>query len=371
MPATDFGSLSAAQKILWSARIWQAGRDSAFFPSNGFMSTGMNSPIQLINELTTTARGASAIMQLVTDLQNDGVVGDNRLEGQEEALFNDAQTINIDQMRHGVRNKGRLSEQKTVIRFRATAKDKLGFWMADKLDELMFLTLAGMAYTLKLDNSTRGTSQLPSLAFASDIVAPSSGRKAYAGTATSTASLTSADTLGWNLCVTLQAVAKRKRLKPIKSGGRDHYVLLTSTEGMKDLRKESTYQTNVGRAAPRGSNNPLFNNAVAVIDGIIIYEHNKVPTTLGLASSSKWGSGGTVDGSQSFLIGAQALGFAEVEAPEYTESDQTDHGNSPALGIRRMLGLLKPQFASLTDLDGSGLPTAQDFGVISLYHAQT
>ena len=45
-------------------------------------------------------------MQLVLDLQNDGVVGDNELEGNEEAMVNDAQTITIDQLRHGVKSKG-------------------------------------------------------------------------------------------------------------------------------------------------------------------------------------------------------------------------------------------------------------------------
>ena len=49
-----------------------------------------------------------------------------------------------------------MAEQATVIRFREeTSKEKLTFWLADKLDELMFLTLSGRAYTLKTDGTTR------------------------------------------------------------------------------------------------------------------------------------------------------------------------------------------------------------------------
>jgi N4-gp56 family major capsid protein len=368
MAATDFGALSSARKRVWSAAIWNAGRDSSFWFQNGFIGNGMNSVVQRITELTPTDRGDQCVLQLVNDLIGDGVVGDNILDGAEEALFNDSVIITIDQIRNGVRNKGAMAEQRTVIRFRTTAKDKLSYWLGDKLDELMFLTVSGVAYTLKMDGSTRATSQLPSLAFAADVTAPSSGRIKYAGTATTTATLVAGDTITWNTVIGLQAYAKRKRMRPIKEGGREYYIFLTSPEGLRDLKKDTTYQTNVGRAAPQGPDNPLFKNAVAVIDGVVIHEHNKVGTTLGLASGSWYGAGGLVQGGQSLLLGAQALGFAQLGGMSFSESDNTDYGNRPALGIGRMVGMVKPQFASLTDLTSS-LPTTQDFGVVSFYHA--
>lgn len=364
MAATDFGALDVARKKVWAAEIWQAGRDANFWMSNGFVGTGLNNVVQRITELTRTERGDECIMQLVADLQNDGVVGDNLLEGNEEALFNDAKSIHIDQLRHGVRSKGAMMEQRTVIRFRSTTKEKLSFWLADKLDEVMFLTAAGMAYTLKTDNSTRAGSQLPQLRFASDVVAPSSGRIRYANVATSTATLTGTDKLSWNMVVSAQAFAKRKKMRPIRAGGREYYALLVSTEQMRDLKTDSNYQTIVSRAAPRGSDNPLFRNAIAVVDGCILYDHNKVPTTLGLTSGNKYGSGGTVDGAQGLLLGAQALGLSTVSDTQYEESDNTDYHNRPAISVGRMIGVLKPQFTSIPDAN-----TEQDFGVISLYTA--
>lgn len=369
MAATDFGALSEGRKRLWSAEIWKAGRDQNFWMSNGFVGGGSNSPIQRIDDLTETERGRECIMQLVADLQGDGIVGDNLLEGSEEAMWNDSIVIKIDQLRHGVRSKGRMAEQATVIRFRTVGREKLGFWLADKIDELMFLTAAGITYDKKVDGTTRTGSQLPSLAFNADVTTPTSGRVMYAGAATSTATLTAGDKMTWNLIVSAQAFAKRKRIRPIRSGGREYYALLISTEQMRDLKTDTTYQTLVSKAGPRGDSNPLFKNAIAVVDGVVIYDHQKVYSTLGLASGSRWGAGGTVHGAQAMLMGAQALGFAKIGNADYNESDSTDYKNRPGMAIGTIIGMLKPRFKSLFDLDSGGAPTTQDFGLVSLYTA--
>lgn len=365
MPGTDFGALSTAQKRVWSAELWQAGRDQNFWFSNGFIGDGATSVIQRITALTETERGRVCVMSLVGDMEGDGVVGDNLLEGNEESLWNDTIEIRIDQLRNGVRSKGRMAEQATVIRFRAQAKDKLSFWMADKIDELGFLTISGIAYTSRLDGSARpNTSQLPQLSFASDVAAPTTGRRMFAGSATSTATLTAADKMQWNLIVNSQAYAKRKRIKPIRSGGREYYAMVLSTEQMRDLKTDPTYQTLVSRAAPRGNDNPLFKGATAVVEGVILYDHQKVPNTLGLANNSKWGAAGTVDGAQALLLGAQALGFAQLGNVEMNESDQTDYKNRPGLSVGRVIGFIKPAWRSIFDNR-----TRQDFGVMSLYTA--
>jgi N4-gp56 family major capsid protein len=365
MPATDFGALSTAQKRVWSAELWAAGRDQNFWFSNGFIGQGAGSVIQRITSLTETERGRVCVMSLVGDMEGDGVAGDNVLEGNEESLWNDTIEIRIDQLRNGVRSKGRMAEQATVIRFRAQAKDKLSFWLADKIDELGFLTIAGIAYTSKLDGTARvGTSQLPQLSFAADVTAPTTGRRMFAGAATSTATLTASDRMNWNLIVSAQAFAKRKRVKPIRSGGREYYAMVLSTEQMRDLKTDNTYQTLVSKAAPRGNDNPLFRGATAVVEGVILYDHQKTPNTLGLASTFKWGSGGTIDGAQALLLGAQALGFAQLGNVEMNESDNTDYANRPGLGIGRVIGFIKPAWRSIFDNR-----TRQDFGVVSLYTA--
>ena len=334
MAATDFGALSAARKKLWSEEVWTQGRDQSFWFANGFVGKGTKdttAPVHLVTEMTETERGDRAVMQLILDLQNDGVAGDAELEGNEEALVNDEQEITIDQFRNGVKSKGSMSVQRTVLRFRAQAKDKLAFWLSDKIDEMAFLMMSGRAFTLKLDGSARdANSQLSNLAFASSVAAATSNRVKFFGAGTAENDVVVGDTMAWNDIVGICAFAKRKRIKHMRMNGKDHHAIVMSTEQARDLKQDSTYQTNVRTAGPRGPGNVLFKNAFAVIDGIMLYEHPKVYNTLGLTSAvDKWGAGANVDGAQALLLGAQAMGLARIGNARWAESDNQDYEVHP------------------------------------------
>lgn len=365
---TDFGSWSDIRKKVYSDTISKQARDDNFWMSNGFMgkSTDDSSrPIQKITELTKTQRGTEAVLPLVGDLVGL-IAGDNPVEGNEATILADSQTIRIDQLRQGVKSKGQMSEQATVIRFRATAQDTLAFWLADTLDELMFLTAQGRAYSVNTDGSTRTVGQHNSLAFAADVATASTNRIMYAGSATSEATITSADTFTWDLVTQVKAFAKRKRLRPIRQGGKSYYVLVLSTEQCRDLEKTPDYKTLTAQALPRGMDNPLFTQAKKVINEIVIYDHQKVYNTLGLASGSRWGSGSTVHGAQAMLLGAQAMGYCALEdgSPGMQESDNTDYKNRPGLAIRRIVGLLKPQYKSKFDAN-----SREDYGTVAIKSA--
>lgn len=362
---TDFGAQSALQKKVWLMQTFTQGRDQSFWQANGFQGRNTDDdskPIHKITELTETERGAKAVMSLVADIEG-AVVGDNLLDGQEKALDSDTQEIQIDQIRNGVKNKGFMSEQKTVLRFRAQAKDKLAFWRADLLDELTFLTIHGRAYSLKLDGSSRGTTQLTQLSFASDVTAASTNRIMFAGSATSEATLTTADTMTWNLIIQAKAYAKRKRIRPIRAGGREFFIVVMSTEQCRDLEQSADYKSLQAQAMPRGLDNPLFTNAKKVIGDIVLYDHAKVFNTLGLTSGSKWGAAGTVDGAQAQLLGAQACGYAQLlnRGAGWTESKNDDHGNRPAIGIGMVCGFKKPVFMSKYDANAD-----EDFGTVAI-----
>lgn len=368
MAFTAFGTLSAAQKRVWANEVNVGGRDQNFWMSNGFIGRNTNDttrPIQRITDLTATERGKVAVMQLVADLRSDGTVGDNELTGNEESMVNDAIEIRIDQLRHGVRSKGRMSEQETVLRFRALSKDKLAFWLADTVDELFFLTGAGRAYSLTTDGATRASSQLPQLSFNADVAAASTNRKLFAGVATTEGTLTASDKMTWGLIVRAQAFAKRKRVRPIRASGKAYYAMVMSTEQLRDLKTDPVYQSINKSAGVRGQDNPLFNNAVCVVDGVIIYDHQKVYSTIGAASGSKWGSGGLVDGAQAMLLGAQAMGWATIGESSWEESDDTDYKNRPGVAYGRIFGMLKPQFK----FSNMQEDTREDFGLISVHTA--
>ena len=141
---TNFAALTPKQKIVWSRDVWSAARDQMFIKN--FIGTGENALIQRITELTKTEKGEKVLMHLVADLVEDGVIGDNEREGNEEAMQSYSQEITIDLLTHSVRNKGKLAEQKTVINFRKMGKDRLAFWLANRCDQLAFLTMAGIGY---------------------------------------------------------------------------------------------------------------------------------------------------------------------------------------------------------------------------------
>ncbi|MEP6876930.1 MAG: DUF4043 family protein, partial [Burkholderiales bacterium] len=132
MAQTNFAALTPQQKIVWSRDVWQAARDQMFIKR--FMGTGDNSVIQRITELTKTEKGEQVLMHLVADLVEDGGIGDNEREGNEEEMKSYSQVLNIDLINHGVKNKGKLSDQKTVINFREMGKSRLSYWLANRVD---------------------------------------------------------------------------------------------------------------------------------------------------------------------------------------------------------------------------------------------
>lgn len=138
--------------------------------------------------------------------------------------------------------------------------------------------------------------------------------------------------------------------------------MVMSPEQRRDLLLDTDYKSIVANAAERGSSNPLFKNALAVIDGLILYSHNKVINTTGRTSGvDKWGAGFTVEGAQATLFGAGGLGFTTLGGGEWSEADQNDYGRKPGVGYEQMLGLLKPQFKPT-----KSSASREDYGVIQV-----
>jgi hypothetical protein len=102
----NFAALTAEQKLVWSKDLWKAARDQSFI--NKFIG-GSDSVIQRITELTKTEKGEKVIMHLLADLVEDGVVGDNERENNEEEMKTYNDTITIDLISHGLRQKGYLN----------------------------------------------------------------------------------------------------------------------------------------------------------------------------------------------------------------------------------------------------------------------
>jgi len=357
MALTNFASLTDEQLTIWQRDTWAAARNYSFM--SRFMGSSENSMIQRITELTKTKKGARAVITLVNDLEGDGVAGDNTLEGNEEALTSGDQVINIDQLRHANRHEGTMADQRSVVRFREQSRNKLAYWLGDRMDQMAFLTLTGVAYTQNNDGTTRTGSNLPQLEFASDVVAPSTNRHFYwdgAGSALvagATNAVELGDTPEWNMFVDVRAKLRRQLVKPIRGGqGQELYNVFMSPEALKALKKDTVFQAMLRDAAPRGGSNPLFKiPPVYFIDGFAIYEHNHV------YHDTDWGGSANVAGSACLFCGSQALGVADIGQARWVEKE-FDYDNSPGISYGKIFGMLKPQFkAPVTK-------TTEDFGVM-------
>ena len=367
---TNFALLTNEQKTVWSLDFWKQARNQSFI--NKFLGKDANSMVQHITELKKTEKGARAVITLLADLEGDGVVGDRTLEGNEEILKSYDQVIRIDQLRNANRHEGRMADQKSVVNFRENSRDKLAYWLSDRIDQMAFLTLAGKSYIYHPNGSTRVGSDLKNLEFAADVVAPSAKRVGrWDNTAKNFVvgggqnAVATADTPAWELFVQLKAYAKENYVRGIKeNGGEETYHAFLSPMAMAKLKLDPVYRDNLRYAQQRGAGNELFTGSAVKIDGIYLHEFRHVPNTRLAASGSKFGAAGTVDGCQILFCGAQALGMADIGNPEWVEKE-FDYDNQPGISVAKILGFLKPQFT--TQYSGG---TKEDHGVISAFVAQ-
>jgi N4-gp56 family major capsid protein len=378
MALTNFADLTQEEKTMWSMDFWKQARNNSFIAQ--FAGKGQNSMVQRVTELKKSEKGARAVISLIADLEGDGIMGDYTLEGNEEAIKAYDQVIRIDQIRQANRLAGRLADQKSIVNFRKASRDVLAYWAADRIDQLAFLTLSGVAYTSRTNGATRSVeaadgANLSELEYAADVTAPSDDRHFRWDTPTTswkagnTALVEDGDTITYGSLVWAKAMAKDKYIRGIKTGGGEevYHVFLTPT-AMAQLRLDEDYITNVRHAAPRSKNNELFaGTSSTMVDGMVIHEFRHVYNTYGIADGSKWGttSTGSTDGCRALFCGAQALGMADI-GNAYWEEDDFDYNNSPGISVGKMLGFLKPIF---TTQYSQTAEVKQDFGVMCLDYA--
>jgi N4-gp56 family major capsid protein len=359
MALTNFTALTTEEKTVWSRDLWMAARNASF--AMRFTGKGPNSMIQRITELTKSEKGDRAVLTLVADLEGDGVVGDYTMENNEEAIKAYDTVITIDQLRNANRLAGRMADQRSVVNFRGTSRDVLAYWLGDRIDQMCFLTLTGIAYTQTNNGAVRAVNptgrNLNDLAFASDVTTASTRRwrrwDATTGLeAGATASVADGDTPSWPMLVEAKALMKDEYIRGIKGpGGTEFYHVFMTPQGIAQLKQDADFLANLRNAGPRGTENPLFSGSMITQDGLIIHEFRHV------YSAANWGAGANIEGQSVLFCGAQALGMADIGLP-YWDEETFDYGNQHGVSVGKIFGLLKPVFNSIY----SG--TSEDFGLL-------
>jgi len=347
MAVTNFAALTNEQKTIWSLDFWQAARDKSFV--SRFEGTSEDSMIQRITELKKTEKGTRAVITLVHDLEGDGVAGDRQLEGNEEAMISGEQVIEVDQLRHAVRHKGALADQKSVVNFRVQGRNKLAYWLANRWDQMAMLHLSGVSYAFHTNGAPRVNSQLSLLEFAADASkAITSGRHfqydatngliGSGGAGFGTGNIAAADTPTYEMLIDMKTAAHNAYIRPIRmEDGREYFNVFMTPDGIKHLKKDPDFKAAYRDALPRSSDNPIFKGTDVIwLDGLAIYPFRYVYNTKGAADGSKWG-GGSVDGQRVLLCGAQALAKADIGRPNWVEKE-FDFDNQPAISAGKISG---------------------------------
>ena len=350
-----FGDARAIKR--WSTLLASDMLSKNYFTKK-FIGTTDNSIIHQKTELESDA-GDLVQFDLSVQLKGTPTSGDNRLKGREENLKFHSDQVYIDQLRHSVSAGGRMTRKRTAHDLRKLARDKLGDYWAEYLDQLMFVYLSG----------ARGINQdfyepVTYTGHASNAIqAPDTAHLMYGGAATSKATLVVGDLMSRDLVEKVQANVGMIRaldptasnLEPVSLDGEARFILLMS------LFQEYSMKTQTGAtgwleiqkaaAGANGEGNKIFKGSLGMIGGTILHSHKSV------IRFSDYGAGSNVAASRALFMGRQA-GVAAYGTPNGTrmmwEEELEDYGNEPTVAAGLIFGFKKTRFNS------------KDFGIVAV-----
>lgn len=338
MGKTAFATNNALTKKVYEEKLFRDSVKESYFSK--FMGNTASAMVQTKTQLEK-GKGDQIYFGIRMRLTGAGVTSGTQLEGNEERLTTYSASVSLERYRHAVRDDGALTRQRAVFDIDTESEQSIRDWGAEKIDSLCF--------TAALANPTK--------IFYRDGTAGAITATGTASTAKTALSATHSK-LNTTLISALKAWAKTGGarsyvpIRPIKIKGREYYVLLTHPDSMYDLKIDSTFAQAMREAQDRGPENPLFEGATAIWDGVVIHEHENCTTgtDAGASSNVAWNKG--------LFLGAQSLCFAWGERPEVIQEEfdyKEEHGYAWAMTC----GVVKPTFNSL------------DYGSVQVYLART
>lgn len=335
---TEFGTNDPQTVKLWSKMLAREVIYRTYFRK--FMGKNEDAIIQRITDLEE-GRGDEVKYDLVAQMTQYGVVGDNPMDGFEESLQFYQDSVKIEQRRigHAFRT---MSQQRTVHDLRMVARRNLADRMAVILDEFMFAYLAGSAGA-----NAALAAALP-----------------HAGNALATPDADhlvdkNAETFRTDHIeiVLERATTISPLLRAPSVDGENIYPFIIHPYQLTDLRinaSSTTWKDMVAQAAARGASNPLFTNAAIKWGGAVVHVSPRVIRD----SSNK---------ALSLMLGCQsgvlAFGNAYSKLDQQTMGGDSffswfekkkDYGNERGVAAGAILGIKKTRFNS------------KDFGCIQL-----
>ena len=304
------------------------------------------SPIVVQRDLSVGQGGGKIKMPLVKALIGDGLKGSTgvTLEDNLESLAASNFEIELEEYLHGITADNPLGRQQSYFSITEACANALTAWGIEKIDNLCF-----------------------------DALQSSASNILYAGTATSTGTLTANDKITLDLLRKAKVQAKagfkgkgaarthqKFKIKPYKSSGKDYYFVVVHPDVMFDLQQDTEFQDAMKYAADRGNSNPLFTGADAItMDGLVIFSHDRAYITDPAGTGeSDWGSSSTVPGAKVSLFGENALAIALGKAPQISTQTK-DFGRFIEYGYQGIFQVKKIKFDN------------QDYGSFEIRCART
>lgn len=298
MALTEFTSANAATVQRWAERLWIEMPREIYW-GKFFSEDPLRGLIEVKRDLEGKP-GDKCTYTFLRKLAGLGVSGDSVLEGQEEQMDFQSDSLTLDQIRNAVRLSGRLSEKRTAFDQRMAAKNVLKTWLAEYIDDDIFT---------QFDSS------------------PTDVR--FGGTASSIATITSTDTI---TVANLEGYAARAskaspKIWPVRAEEGEYFVFVCHTDVGFDLRQSTQWLDASQEAGPRdyGKNN-LFTGRLGIVGGVLVHAHEKVPIT------TNYGVAANLTGASNFFLGRQAGIFAWGARPEWWEKE-FDYGNQIGFAI--------------------------------------
>lgn len=343
MAITAFATGSNQTVNIWSSLTFREALKATMFRK--FIGSGKTAIIQQLTELEKSA-GDLIKYDLLMQMGNAGVSGDNRMRDNEEAMTYYQDSVKIDQLRnaHAFR---RMSQQRTLHDLRMDAKANLADWFADRYDTYMFDYLCGNTSRSHAGNTA---------------TAPDTNHYIVSGDVSNSGTIaTDESSLGNNDQLQLADLDYAKEsaktltppIRPAMIDGQEYYVVVMHPYSVTDIRLDVANSAYIDwptiqmYANKRGLSNPIFTGALGVYNGMILFESTRIYSPI---TSVR----------RNLFLGAQAGVFAMGNAYSqlaqqrvgkdnlmswYEESD--DYGNEFGVAVGSIFGMKATKFNSL------------------------
>lgn len=339
MATTDYGVGHPLAQKLWARKLFHEAIGESYF--GRFIGKSDSSLIQWKTETSKDA-GDRITVGLRMLLTGAGIQGDSTLEGNEEALVTYSDNVFIDQLRHAVRSKGKMSEQRVPFSVREESEMGLKDWWIERLEVSMANQLTGY-----LDQSdTRYTGNQAA-------VEPSSGRIIVGGSQTTEASLSLTTTHAISLSDLDRAVARAKvvspRIRPLRVDGKNMYVAFLHPYQIYQLRRDASTAGNffdIQKAKLQGGdigNNPIVTGGNFIYNNVVVHEWSYLPVVKSTVTSSTSYRRGVFCGAQAGLF---AVGQGGSPTQMTWNEELFDYGNQLGVEAGMIFGIKKTIYNS-------------------------